>query len=301
MKRFLLLGLLFVLAGCSQAPVGPQVLSGTEGVVVSSVQVPSSVYADEEFTLTYELSNRGASDVTRDNPGYVSVSYDQLYFDYAGLTSRFPANSFSLDGRTRFYEGEQAYLNLHFRAREIERFSERISSPVLATVCYPYASNVTADVCIEQNRNVDHGSVACRNAPVRPLSPAAPLGVEEVVVRTGRAEVEGEQVLVPQFRITLRNYGEGVPSADSCVDGDSSLLNSAVIRASVLNERLECETSAGENLVRFSRGRAVVTCSVPDASGVAFPASQGNFQSLLSVDLSYTYRESVRTELEVTR
>ena len=302
MKRWLLLVLLLLAAGCARTePTGPLSVTGQQGVVVEEVQVPSTIYQGEEFTLTYALSNEGAYGVSRDEPGYVFVSHDPLYFEYVGLTSRFSENAFFLDGRTPFYEGEDAFVNLHFRARPIERFSERISSPVLATVCYPYASNVTADVCIEQNRNVDQGAIACRNAPVRPPSPGAPIGVEEVVVRSGRADVGGEEAIVPQFRITLRNYGDGVPSVASCVDGDSSLLNTAGIRVSVLNEELACVTSNEEGFVRFSRGRALVTCTVPDASTVVFPATRGNFQSLLSVDLDYTYRESVRTELEVQR
>ena len=302
MKKLVVLLFLFVVACGPSGEFTSGTLTGSDGVVVSMVSSPHSIYEGEEFTLTYSLENRGATSVSEDDPGFVFLSYDALYLEYLGLTSRFSQNSFVLDGRTRFFDGEESYINAHFVARDIDRFSREVSTNVLLTACYPYSTNATVDVCIERDRNPDAGAVACRGGPSRPASSAAPIGIEEVEVRTGRTVIGGEEVLAPQFRITLNNYGGGVPSASSCIDGNSSMLNTASVSVSVLNEPLECLSSAGEEgLVRFSRNRVTITCRLADTSDTVFPSSMGNFMSLLSVDLDYTYRDSVRTSLVVRR
>lgn len=298
----LLIAVAFVIGGCTSGPSPSSgSLTGTQGVVVSQIQIPNTIYEGEEFSLSYELSNRGAYDISSEDPGYIFVSHDDLYLEFVGLSSQYPENLFTLDGRTRFYEGSETFVNLHFRSRDIQRFSEQVSTNVLATVCYPYESNVNAQVCIESNRNPDAGGLACRNSPVSPPTPAAPIGVDQVEVRTGRAMVQGEEVLVPQFRIAVRNFGPGIPSSAGCIESNSSLLNTVSFSASVLNEPLVCQSSAGEGLLRFSRGRAIVTCTLDENSEMAFSTNLGNFLSLLSVDMQYTYRESIRTDLVVQR
>ena len=301
MNRWVVLvGFFVLLVGCGPGEVFDGTVTGQQGVVLSQVQVPQTIYAGEEFSLTYELANKGAVDVLEEDPGHVSVSFDNLYLQELGVSSRFPDNLFWLNGRTRYFEGDDAFVNVHFRANDIERFSNRVSTAVLATVCYPYESRVVSQVCIGQDRATDQGSIVCRNTPVRPSSPAAPIGVDSIEVRPGRNTVGGQDVLAPQFRLSLRNYQGGIPSTGACGSGASEELNFARISASLLNERLECESSAGEGIVRFSRNTATVVCRLP-ADSTMIAAGQANFLSLLSVDLEYTYRESSRTELVVQR
>lgn len=300
MRRLcLLLIALFVLSGCARQPVDPatQPLTGTEGVVLTNTYTPADVFEDEQFELTYELENRGLIGVSPIQPGILIPNWDALYLQYDGSLSSFPEDYFHLYPRTRYSAGERTFVTLFFTAKALQRNSQRITTPVLLSLCYPYQSNITTQVCIERERHVDPGAIACTNRPVSPASVGAPISVKSVEVRNQRVELGGDEFgIAPQFRILLTNHGEGVPSVTACGDSEANL-NTARVRAFLLNEPLECGVDSDEATVRFTRGEAFVSCVLPEDAAIT--RGQGNFISLLSLEVEYTYRETERTEVTV--
>ncbi len=296
--------LVLVLASCSTPSQSQTAITGTDGVVLTPVYVPSSVFEGEDFSITYRLENRGSVPITQDNPGSLIVNVDPLYLSFIDSSSRFPNQYFWLSPRTRFSQGESAFVNLHLRANSIDRFSQEIRTRILTTVCYPYESIITSEVCIERDRQTDPGSVVCRAGPVSPASVGSPLVVNSVQTRTGRVGEGSDARLVPQFRIELVNRGSGIPSAGTC-DSQGGL-NSALVQVSVLNELLDCQGMTdpdfdGFGEVRFINNRASLSCTIPIFSSSLFPATQGNFLSLVTVHMKYSYRESDQSEVRIVR
>ncbi len=306
MKRAILLLLLFA-AACTfgpQEPTGPDNLQGTRGVDISIISMPGFVYENEQFPVVFSLNNRGVANVSPANPGRFVVSVDPLYVErdqyiapggFEGLEG-----GFFLDGRELYILGEEVYITQYLTARPIQRQSERITTPLTITACYPYETRMTTQVCIERARVIDPGSVACVNRPVRPPTQGAPVVVHEVETRAMPA-ADGEGVSL-SFRIVLKNAGGGIAGTSGCFDNQiNTQLNQVDLRARLLTEDLECGT--GEDpfvaTVRLNRGEGVVTCRLPDSS--VLPPAQNNFLSLLSVDIDYSYRTSDRAEVNIVR
>lgn len=307
MKRSALLVLsLLLLAACSgPQDTGPREVTGTEGVVVTPLDNAVEVFENEEFTLTFQLENRGKHSIFEEAPGSYEVSYDRLYLDDSGGQSSFPDNSFWLDGRTQFQDGELAFVNVYMTAREIERFSQQVRTPVLFTACYPYKSIVTSEVCIEQSQRVDSGAIVCRNTAVRPNTPGAPIVVDEINVRTFRRSLLGSDttVVVPQFRITVHNAGDGIPTLSQCDEEPvPDRLNRVRLRAWLLDEELDCDPGNTDLEGHgFARGRVNVVCTVPDDADLDLLGNTANFISLLTVEMDYVYRESARSDVVIIR
>jgi len=321
MKKLIIV-ILFFLAACgSSLPALPTDLSGTEGVVITPIDLDDQVYVNEEVVLIYEIENRGASDLSELNYGIIIPSYDKLYLEFTGYVAprKFLEVSnlikieddktlfengvlpFWLYGRDLYLPGEKTFITMSFRTKEIRRNTGIVRTPILFTTCYPYQSNVTASVCIEQTRLADQGSVVCRKAPVSPQTPAAPIGVSRVEVRTNREPSDADSTglispgkIVPTFRIHLQNYGRGIPSYGTCLDGNNNL-NTAVVRAYLLDQELDCSLD-GE--VNFVRGEAKVLCSARDTN-LELSAGSANYITLLSVNIEYSYRESDKIDLEI--
>jgi hypothetical protein len=306
MKRITLIVIcfLFLFAGCQQQPETPTEVTGREGVVLSITDEPREVFEGEEFSITYSLENKGATKISEDSvqgPGLLLFSVDKLYLQEVDRVDRYEDSAFWLEPRTLFAQGETGFVTAYFRARNIDRFSESVNTAVVASMCYPYNSSVTTQVCIEATRDADSGSIACRSTPVIPSTPAAPVGVDKITVSTGRGP--GGQVL-PQFRIHVRNYDSGVPATSMCDPLESSQglgLNEVFVSAKLLDEELICEGSGKDGAVRLRNGDGLVTCSVPGTASLRFGETSANYLSLLTVNIDYTYRDSQRTDLRIVR
>lgn len=294
MKRVLIV-ILLILAACSGGGEAParDSLTGTVGVVVTAENTPDRVIEGEEFPMVFRIDNRGVFPVTSRDPGFFSVSYDKLYLSEEGGISRYPSNAFWLEGRDLYSLGEDTYITYYFSANEINRNSQQVQTEVLFNICYPYESNTTTQICIEQDPYAPAGAVACRGDTVRPNSPGSPIVVEEIDVRSRR--LGDNQGIVPTFHITFRNTGNGIPGISACGDQDLSLLNQAEVKAYLLNEELDC----GEGIIRFTRNVASIVCAVPDFAPIQ--RGQGNFATLLSIDVDFIYRDSERVGVTVVR
>lgn len=300
MRVYLVLLVLFVLAGCSAPTQEPGAVTGTDGVSFSVISAPSEVFEGEEFSITYAVENKGSVDIIRENPGVLSFSANRLYLSELDTTSRFQSDSFWLDARTPFVSGESAFITAFFRANTIDRSSQMVNTGVTGAICYPYRSEISTQVCLETSRDADPGSVICRNQPVIPSTSGSPLVVDRVVTTTARS---GDQIL-PSFRLNVRNAGSGIPSTDSCVGFDSPNvegLNNIRVEASLLDEPLVCRGSGPDGAVRLTNGRGSVTCTVPGNSYLTFGSASANYLSVLSVNMSYSYRESIRSNIRVVR
>lgn len=311
--RVWLVFLFIVVAGCMPgADPGIDALSGTQGVEVSILQAPSEVYENEEFPVVIEFANRGTANVSEDNPGRFFVSVDSLYLsrsEHYVAPSRFSQldRGFFLRGREQYVLGEEVLITQYFTALPIRRQSQRVSTPITVTACYPYKTTLTTQVCIERSRVEDPGSVVCLNRPVRPPSPGAPVAVREVEVRTTASPV-GDGGAVTTFRITIENVGRGTPGARGCDPSEINQdVNHVVLSAFLLNEPLSCGFSISEEgtsdsfstLVPLRQGLGTVSCRLPE--GVFLPGASNNMISLLSVEMDYSYRISDRHEVTIVR
>ncbi len=308
-KWYHVLLLFLLLSACSKKPDADPVddLSGTQGIIATSLTDDLEVYGSESFSLEYEIENKGTTDVLPDFPGYFYVSWDPWYLRFTGSRSRFQDQSFWLEGRKPFVSGERTFVTLDFEAYDIQQFSERASTDVTFTLCYPYTSKITQDVCIETTPRVDKDQIACKKTPLTPKTPGAPVIVSKIEVRNTRQSTgdDGFGLVTPHFRITINNVGGGIPSTFACNDDFNpsvDSVNSVSVRAFLLNEELDCQSSQPDNKgVLLLNNKAEVICSLPDDTTLDFIINTGNFQSLLNIELFYFYRESYVSTVIISR
>jgi hypothetical protein len=288
---------LLILVSCGPAGErsGAQVLSGSDGVVLSVIHSPRQVFEGEHFSIAFELENKGLADV---DAGLLSLSFDSLYLRHDATVP--DANQFSLRGRDRYRQGDKGFMTVYFSANELQRASRMAETAVMMSACYPYYSTITQNVCIERDAFVESGAVACRNIPLRPPTPGAPVGVSSIQANSVRTSVgvlaggQEEFVVLPSFRLTLRNYGGGLPTVGDCGSEDA-IINAVRVHAYLLDAPLDC----GDGLVRFTRQEAQVLCRLPAEHAIL--REGGNYVSLLNVELEYTYRDSERVEVRIVR
>ncbi len=300
--------LLVLFSACTfispSTPGGIDMLQGTQGVDIVIESVPGFVYENEQFPVVFSLKNLGATNVSPQNPGRFFVGVDSLYLerDQYIAPGRFSAipGGFFLSGRQPYIQGEEVMITQFFTARPIQRQSQRVTTPVTITACYPYTTTLNTQVCIERTRVSDPGSVACVNRPIRPPTQGAPIVIHEVETRAvPRADSDDLSV---SFRIVLRNAQRGIPGISGCFGDDiNQNLTQVHVRARMLTEDLECGHDSDPYVatVRLTRGEGSVTCRLPETSSIEL--AQNNFLTLLQVEVDYTYRISDRVEVNIVR
>lgn len=329
--------ILAFLAGCTGDPqistFNPRV--GGEGVVMTfeNNAPPTSLRAGDEFSLAFRLENRGATTTG----AYISVFLNNFYISSpSGMTGTTLTDSIrEITGRSEFFpQGERTVRNLG-RYKINENIGERAepTTTIRANICYPYETVFSTTVCIK----TDYYSEERDNCQVRPSShgsQGAPIAVSRVEPRmtpsgigtfmgtqtfynsdlfyifnevTNTPMTEEAELLVPEFKITLRNLGNGRAmlgegnrlSLNSCSPSlyRGRIENTVIMEAFLGTIPLECD----DEIITLEERETEVTCTL----GVGMSLENFNpgpaYNELLTVNLQYIYTESIQREIRIRR
>ena len=297
---FLAIGLL-ALAGCgtgTRTSGLTEYRSGTQGLEISFLRnsPPTSIYAeDETFSALIEIKNRGV--YPGENDGDLPAELHFTGFDrniIQGLETT-PITFREGEAKTRYNpEGGFQIATLEGRIDQ-GLFSrarvDRYSAEIRATICYPYRTFASLDVCIDPNPNRASSQDACRPGITSGGSQGAPVAITnvETIAQRGAARfvltisnVGGGEVLLPEY---LPNCVE--PSTTRS-EYDKVRIVNAELSGQV---RLDCTP---HDEITLHNGRATVVCRADNIEDTG-PA----FRTLLNVEIEYGYKKAIQRTMQI--
>ena len=202
-----------LISGCGGGKRNPQIpaiYTGTEGVAIEFMPniPPKKIYEDQSFTVVVKLHNRGAYSLNGTNNynfGVVQLDYDPLYFTEIQRSTEFVLMGKSMD----YPKGDILLQEVSFMtANKILGTRVAPKSKITASVCYPYETTLSKEVCIDQDFLKIQKNPVCTNPGIYSLSSqGAPIAITKI-----EADMlpMGGDIVQPVFRITLKNVGKGL-------------------------------------------------------------------------------------------
>ncbi|MFH1506636.1 MAG: hypothetical protein ABIE94_06670 [archaeon] len=200
---------------------------GSDGLVMEYYleAPPETVYEKTDFPVKVTVSNKGATDVRKDdsssedNRGLLMLTYDPTYLKPIGnwvtpgtLIINDPHGQpiINLHGKSIYWPlgNEMLYDVVEFTVKELPGKISAPTTDVLATACYPYKTLYSKVICLDMNiYSRDVRSQACLGEEeYRSSNQGAPIAVKSVQPIFLPVD---EAHMKPRFNILIENVGDG--------------------------------------------------------------------------------------------
>lgn len=326
MRKLFLVILLFasllILSSCSggfhpgyhAADVVKEYHLGTEGIQLSFLDQspPQLVYEGSGFDVQVALKNKGAFDVVYPYSVDLELVFDSVDIDEETTSVPNWKNNYidwqnefiQLAGRSYYNpEGEEQYYSLeHFKAKPLQGNFEQNTVDFYATICYPYETHFSDDVCVDTETS--ERSLRKQVCRAKDMSYSKGQGAPVAVTGVKTDMIPRGVYVVPHFLITIEQEGKGFVSDETlveysggtlgCGEINSSNVNKLQMIAWLGNDTLDCSPDP----VFFKDGKAEIECILPDNK---YLLSTTNFMTSLSVALSYSYTETFQDTVTIKR
>lgn len=219
---------------------------------------------------------------------------------------------FSLEGKSNINpKGGEEVISYNIQAGKLDPQSEAHASTMIATLCYPYETILSANVCVDSDiANVLPGKKVCK---VQDLTfsngQGAPVAVTKVEVLMIPTQSSQENTatgnIKPQFVLLIENKGSGtVIRRDSvnnfCTKSEAKHDDLNMVSVSVFLGKDELDCTPKDKVykdekyayIKLKDKKELARCNLPKES-VGIPAAQGAFSSPLVITLSYGYTQSI--------
>lgn len=319
------LAIALLAAGCGQLGSSgkgsaiPEVYFGTAGVEVAFAAdgAPSVMTEGSSSEAVLLISNRGAVDAdistaivkVHDNGAAVVFGEDKKSVRVIGgseligmLTAKDLKDGKMLPGKVSNTVGSLDSIKVKVTAKNITG-KDAVDTGLLSTICYTYATKLTANVCVDaapfsfqkQRKPCD------ANLPLPFQSQGAPVAVKKI--ETLSPDKSGGFVK-PKFKIYFANAGNGMVIDKNslslfCTDKDPGETSDKVkivwVDSVALNDKeLACNNKDDKGNARPIRltgslANDFILCSYEDND---FADGSGVFATPLKVELSYGYRST---------
>ncbi len=345
-KCFILL-IAALLAGCQGSFQGgeSQVYSGFDGVNLQFLRntPPSRVFEDSTFPVVVRLRNLGAGNIKEGNMGILSLGVETDYNRAIDLQEVPPRvlkyynkdeiAVFLLDGRSNEnLKGDEEIVSYTVKAKKIDPQSERRTSTIMATACYPYTTTLSATVCIDTDvAGIKQKPKACSASDVIfDRGQGAPVAITKIETRMLPVEIESKEDAIankikPQFIIYIENRGNGEvikhdKIEEMClvrkdefgniigVEDKNKLYNVILLKAylsGVEDENLlECEPKPiDENpdsaYVKLIKRQDFVRCTVKDQNAVSMDVDA--YSAPLNIKMEYGYTDTISARYTIEK
>lgn len=315
--------LCLLLAACSgrgTGSVGVEQYQGTGGLIVSFEEnSPPEVFPEERvLPVRMVIRNTGAHTVPYNrtlvlfgaNPYHLITRINPLPLGMADPgASEIQGKSIAYpQGELRTYPVPDGFS---FETKRITGQFESPKTQLVANVCYAYATTLSTTVCIDTTPYDEN--VRAQPCEMESLQftggQGAPIAVTGVDVEAFPVvdRLLGMQSTQPHFTIHIKNLGNGhlmgpdtLPIESACLSRNVPQGHSGAVRvkAYLLSAELECSN----DLVRVTEEGAEVRCTVSrNELGEEIYSSAQNFQTVLTVNLTYYYKTSAVADIEIIR
>lgn len=263
--------------------------TGSQGLYLYFIpgSPPPEVYEGDRLDVSIEYTNRGAFDI---ESGYIYLSgFDKNYL-------RFDRDQFEgmrAKGKDEFNPEGDIVNAYTFTVNPINMPDDAdiFEQTIKATACYKYRTYAIGRVCIDPDPyGVRYEEKVCYEGYTDiGGSQGAPIAVTSVVPKTSRN--------IAQFKVYIANVGGGtlIDNAAPIVDCHSRLERTEVdrvdIRARFSDKDMICEPST----VRLTGDSGFAICHWEGDLG---PEA---YETLLTIQLDYGYRDSIATEIDIRR
>ncbi|MFT4311170.1 MAG: hypothetical protein ACMXX7_00935 [Candidatus Woesearchaeota archaeon] len=328
-KMLLLLGIIILISGCSlsQGPTVENYRTGNQGITAEFTNnlPPTTIREEQEVLISLDVWNRGAENV---EVGHIELNYDGFYFSKVqgpnilretNIEVMGKGPGFSTGGRNRISLGA-------LRANQITSQIQNPSTRISASICYPYKTVFSQEVCMDRDILETQDNPVCRNTPRRTYSgqgaPIVVSSLETEMVPVARYS-QDSFLLRPEFTITVRNAGRGNPYSlpfalttieNACTNPNSISginINEIEVIGNIANLRLTCDNN---NIVKLVGGEGKITCRIDNEGSLntlgpvppGFNPNQifevaNNYVEILNIELEYLYKDYVSKEVSIRR
>ncbi|MFT4343155.1 MAG: hypothetical protein ACMXYE_00235 [Candidatus Woesearchaeota archaeon] len=289
-----------ILTGCGPSTSGSvtDYRTGSQGLEISFMRnaPPSSMYAeDESFSALVEIHNRGVFPGDRDGDLIADIHFTGFDRNIIQGLERTSVTFREEEARTRYNpEGGYQVATLEGRVNQATFMNSRIDrydATIRATICYPYKTFASVDVCIDPNPNRASGSNECRPGITSAGSQGAPIAVTsvETIAQRGAARfvitvanVGGGEVILPEY------LGQCTEPSTTRTEYDKIRIVNADLSGTI---PLDCTPSDTINLVN---NRATIVCRADniDESGTAY-------KTLLNLEIDYGYKKAIQRTMQI--
>lgn len=284
----------FAISGCTKEQPAA-FAGGTDGLAVSFINLPTSVFTSSVFDINILLQNKGEADVPL-GKAVLTLNNAQTL----GITNAIKTNTKLLTRVRKIVNttipGETeslAWQNASFKGIII---TEQQAPPFSIDACYPYETTAIATACAGKTSDV------CKP-------------VEEKTVQSSGAPIQVtkfSQIAVPKtsgvelaFTIDVENQGKGsvYDSAAVCSYNlsaidlrpeqiDTIVVNSITFNNIAINPLTACPLDRGRPIISLSDKKGLITCNFDVAVTQDFSAE-------LVVKLGYIYKDSLNGAITV--
>lgn len=300
-----------------------QIYSGFEGLRIEFLRntPPPRVFEESQFPVVLRVRNLGSYSIVKgtekekEKYALLSLGVEKDYNSFVGLeeserVKKTPIESqakFNLEGRSITNQrGDEEIVPFTLKTKKIDPQSERRTSTLLATLCYPYKTKVTATVCIDTDvAGIKQKPKACSASDViLNGGQGAPVAITKIETRM----VPSDDKIKPQFIISVENRGRGEVIRDDSIDMMCSrdidvpdirnqAYNTISFRAylSGIDEKnlLDCEPKLDEKdtlpYVKLFKKKDFVRCTVKDGISKDIDA----YSAPLNIEMDYGYTDTI--------
>ncbi len=320
-KKFFLIFILFII-GCSTSTTKKSkdidVRVGFEGLKLEFLKntPPQKIFEKETFPVIIKIGNKGAFSLKDNDKAILSLGVERDYTENVQLLAgrrvqkvNGNAATFNLEGKSVINQkGEEELVSYNVKAGQVDPQSEFHSSTVIATLCYPYQTELDATVCIDTDiSGIRPGKKVCKLQDIvfnnGQGGPVAVTKIEVQMLPTQESQSqEGYGRIKPQFLIFVENKGQGTVIRkesvnEFCTQSGTTHknINIVYVDASLSGQKLKCQLEATEGTslpghIKLKDKKDIIWCSKEDG----IPA-QDTYLTPLRIVLTYGYTQSIST------
>jgi len=304
--------LLTIISGCGK--LGGQGSSkssgtGTDGITINFLENNPQdrfIVGDEEepISIILELRNKGSypkdNDINELNRGQVYISgFDtdiismetaskRLNRDFLpGISDINPEGSFD----TAEFKGSIFADNI---------VVDKYEPTILATICYPYITKASPNVCIDPFPFDEKQKKVCNIGSQTLSSQGAPIAVTKI-----EQEASSNKI---RFKISLKNVGGGdiikINALEKCNPSQTERLERndfdrvELRRATVGFTELRCAPFDEGNQIRFVNGEGSIICTIDSDS---YDDVNSAYTTLLNMEIRYGYRTTISKSIKISK
>ncbi len=331
-QSIIFLSLLFFILGCSgvkQQQI-PEFRSGTQGLEFEFLKnaPPTIVFEESAFPAIVKVKNLGAYSIEAEQ-ALLTLGVERDYTNEVSVDVGGRVNSesssekikneavFTLPGKTLVNtKGDEEIVSFTITPSRIDPQSETHKTSLIATLCYPYQTELIASVCIDPDPN--NIRTTKKSCTVQDISYSQGQGAPVAITMVQPQIIPGKSSIKPQFLITIENKGKGEvikPGLYKSIcrglstEVDTKELNRISMRAWLSKEELTCSlreeqaisstsTPTSEGFARLQSQKQTIRCFYPDGAAI-IPTD--SYTTQLTVQLKYGYVESKPTEYTIRK